>query len=305
MASEDSLVGILLCSYNGGRFLGEQLASIERQSHLAWRLVISDDGSTDGTLGIAEEFMNKHPDRVAIVEGQGRGFARNFLTATARAPFKARYWAFCDQDDIWEPDKLSRAVDALAQAPSEVPVLYCSRTLLIDSSGNRLGFSPLCTLTPAFQNALVQNVASGNTMVFNEAARRLLVAAGENAVAFHDWLLYLVVTGCGGKVFYDSHPTVRYRQHDRNVVGYWGGVKGYLVRANILFRGVFKSWIDGNLKAMSRIQSRLTQPNLEILLAFSNMRHKGLVNRFVTLKKLGITHQNRLAINLATIFNKL
>lgn len=303
--TEEFQTGILLCTYNGARYLGEQLESIERQTRAAWGLAISDDGSTDDTLDVAQGFMNEHPDRVSIVKGQGMGFAKNFLNLAARPPFKAEYWAFCDQDDIWEADKLARALEDLAAVSPEVPALYCSRTLLIDSGGERLGFSPVFTLAPSFQNALVQNIASGNTMVFNEAARRLLAEANENTVAFHDWLLYLVVTGCGGKVFYDRIPAVRYRQHGRNIVGDRGNIKGYLTSADILFRGVFKSWIDGNLKAMMRIQSSLTQSNLQILTAFSDLRNKGLVRRFLTLNKLGVAHQSPLKIVLATLCNKL
>ena len=303
--TEEFQTGILLCTYNGAPYLGEQLESIERQTHAAWGLAISDDGSTDDTLDVAQGFMNEHPDRVSIVKGQGMGFAKNFLNLVARPPFKAEYWAFCDQDDIWEADKLARALEDLAAVSPEVPALYCSRTLLIDSGGERLGFSPVFTLAPSFQNALVQNIASGNTMVFNEAARRLLAEANEDTVAFHDWLLYLVVTGCGGKVFYDRYPTVRYRQHGNNVLGGMWNIKGYLNRADILFKGVFKSWIDGNLNAMMRIQPSLTRPNLHVLAAFSDMRNRGFVHRFLALKKLKVTHQSPLIIVLATLCNRL
>jgi glycosyltransferase involved in cell wall biosynthesis len=305
MDSQDAVIGILLCTYNGGNYLDEQLESIARQTYSEWQLVISDDGSTDNTVEVAKRFMDAHPDQTHLIRGQGSGFAQNFMLATSNPPFAAKYWAFCDQDDVWEPDKLARAVDVLHKVPLEAPSLYCSRTSLIDSQSNEFGLSPISNVTPGFKNALVQNIASGNTMVFNEAARRLLIEANHESVPFHDWLLYLVVTGCGGHVFYDPYPSVRYRQHGGNVVGYWGGIRGYLVRAVILFRGVFKSWIDGNLKAMNRIKSSLTMPNLEILYAFSDMRHKGLAHRFIALNRLGIHHQNPLAIILATIFNKL
>jgi glycosyltransferase involved in cell wall biosynthesis len=295
----------LLCTYNGSPFLGEQLDSIDRQTYAGWRLVISDDGSTDGTLKIAKEFMDGHPDRVCIIEGPDKGFAGNFLAVAAKPPFRAEYWAFCDQDDIWEPDKLSKAVQMLAKVLPEVPALYCSRTLLIDARGKKLGSSPIFTLVPSFHNALVQNIASGNTMVFNEAARRLLAEASEGEVFFHDWLLYLVVTGCGGKVFYDREHTVRYRQHGSNILGGGGSIKGYLLRADILFRGIFKSWIDGNLKAMMRIQSRLPQSHLQLLAAFSDMRNQGLVERFLALKRLRVAHQSPLVILVAALCNKL
>lgn len=305
MNPKDAPIGILLGTYNGDRFLQEQLESIGRQTHTGWRLVISDDGSTDETLDIAKAFHNRHQDRVAIIKGQGKGFAQNFLTMTARPPFAAEYWAFCDQDDIWEVGKLSRAIDALAKVPPGVPALYCSRTALIDSEGKFLGFPPLSTVQPAFTNALVQNIASGNTMVFNEAARQLLIEANDESIPFHDWLLYLVVTGCGGVVYYDPQPGVRYRQHGGNLVGYWGGVKGYLVRAGIMFRGEFRSWIDGNLKGVSHISAKLTDSNRQVMEAFKELRFRGMLYRFAAIKRRGIVHQNPLAIFLAVLFNKL
>lgn len=308
MVANNPLTGILLCTFNGGRFLSEQLASIERQTHPAWQLVVSDDGSTDGTIDIIQKFQRKHPDRVSLITGQGRGFVQNFLAVTAQPAFSAEYWAFCDQDDVWGADKLSRAAAALAEASPDVAALYCSRTMFIDKSGNNLGLSPLCKRAPSFQNALAQNIASGNTMVFNEAARRLLVEANDDAVAFHDWLLYLVVSGCGGSVFYDPYPGVRYRQHGGNVLGPLGGWQGYWNRAGLIFRGEFKSWIDGNLKAMAKIQPWLTEPNRQILAAFANMRQQGLVQRLAALNKLGIAHQSpagNAAIMLAAICNKL
>jgi len=308
MAIEDVVTGILLCTYNGGRFLDEQLTSIERQSHPSWRLMISDDGSTDDTLDIIERFRKRHPDKVRLTSGHGKGFAQNFLTLTSAPAFEAEYWAFCDQDDIWETDKLARAVAALADAAPDIAALYCSRTLFVDVDGNSLGFPPVCKRAPSFQNALVQNISSGNTMVFNETARSLLCAAGNDAVAFHDWLLYLVVTGCGGSVFYDSYPGVRYRQHGSNVLGPLGGWKGYLHRANLIFGGGLKTWVDGNLNAMTRIQASLTESNQNTLAAFSDIRHQRLIRRIVGLNKLGITHQHpvgNVAVIMAALCDRL
>lgn len=298
-------LGIFLCTYNGERYLRDQLDSIARQSYPGWTLTISDDGSTDGTLEIARSFESAYRERVRLVEGPKRGFAQNFMRAAKNPSFEAKFWAFSDQDDVWEHDKLARAVEVLEKVPHGTPALYCSRTTLIDSEGKLLGPSPLSTVPPDFKHALVQNIASGNTMVFNEAARQLLVEANDASIHFHDWLLYLVVTGCGGVVYYDSRPGVRYRQHGGNIVGYMAGLRGYLARAGIMFRGEFSASIEGNLKAISHIKARLTDSNRQVMEAFAQLRSRGLPYRFAAIRRLGIVHQNPLAIFLAVLFNKL
>src|SRR5262249_46946867 len=159
---------ILLCTLNGERFLVEQLASLERQTFTNWRLVASDDGSNDHTKSILQAFKRSHETgKVEIIDGPQRGAPANFLFLACRQNPVSDYYAFCDQDDVWEADKLARAIAILEQAPPGVPALYGSRTSLIDESGEKFGLSPLFPKTPTFRCALVQSIAGGNTMVFN------------------------------------------------------------------------------------------------------------------------------------------
>src|ERR1700739_798064 len=111
-------VAILLCTYNGARFLPQQLASYEAQDFAGWRLVVSDDGSQDATLALLEEFQNKHgPSRVEIRQGPRLGFVANFLSLICDPAIKADYYALSDQDDVWSSGKLSRARPHLPNAP--------------------------------------------------------------------------------------------------------------------------------------------------------------------------------------------
>ncbi|PAV69458.1 hypothetical protein WR25_25680 [Diploscapter pachys] len=113
--------------------------------------------------------------------------ATNFAPAALIASL-ADYYAWCDQDDIWHPEKLARAVTRLSSVPEGVPALYCARTELVDQDGKHLGFSPVYSRSACFRNALVQNIAGGNTMVFNDALMKLLREAGNNAtIVSHDW----------------------------------------------------------------------------------------------------------------------
>jgi hypothetical protein len=110
----------------------------------------------------------------AIHAGPAEGSTANFLSLTCRADIDADYFAYADQDDVWESDKLERAVNWLKTIPEGVPALYGSRTLLVDARNQHIGYSPLFEREPNFRNALVQSIAGGNTMVFNRAARDLL-----------------------------------------------------------------------------------------------------------------------------------
>ena len=97
-------VAILLCTFNGARFLPMQLASFEAQDHQDWRLFVSDDGSEDSTLGLAEAFRKKHgADRVFIRKGPQKGFVANFLSLICDPAVNGDYYAFSDQDDVWLP----------------------------------------------------------------------------------------------------------------------------------------------------------------------------------------------------------
>ena len=215
-------VAILLCLFDGGRFLRSQLDSIERQTHRNWLLFASDDGSADEGMTMVRAFQKKHGrDRVTIQNGPGRGFVSNFLSLICQPGVSADYYAFSDQDDVWEDDKLVRALTWLSGIPRETPAVYGSRTSLIDPDGRKVALSPLFRRPPSFANALVQNIAGGNTMVFNEAARQLFIKAGGVVdVPSHDWWLYLLTTASGGLVHYDPYCSVQYRRHERNLVGW-------------------------------------------------------------------------------------
>src|SRR6266853_2992806 len=146
-------VTILLCTFNGELFLAQQLASLERQTFKNWKLVASDDGSSDQTKSILNAFRKSFaPGKVKIIDGPRRGAPANFLSLACGKNLASDYYAFCDQDDVWEADKLARAIDVLERAGPGVPALYGSRTSLIDENGKTTGFSPLFPKPPTFRS---------------------------------------------------------------------------------------------------------------------------------------------------------
>ncbi len=302
-------VAILLGTFHGQQYLAEQLNSFAAQTHSNWEVWASDDGSTDHTLEILESFKGKWPaSRLWIQAGPGRGFVANFLALTCNANILADYYAYSDQDDIWDADKLERALQWLESIPEKVPALYCARTRLVDSNNQELGCSALFG-NPCFANALVQSIAGGNTMVFNNAARALLLQAGARLpVVYHDWWAYMAVTGCGGKVFFDRTPSLRYRQHDANLVGMNSSWGARLQRMRKLWQGQHRKWNEDNIAALRTLENQLTPENKEILNHFAKAREQGIFSRLVHLSRSGVSRQTRLgniALLLAVIFKKL
>ncbi len=296
-------VAICLCTYNGQNYLNEQLQSIAIQSYANWEVWASDDGSVDSTVEILQACKQQWSEaRLCITSGPRQGFATNFLALVCNPDINTEYYAYADQDDIWEVDKLQRAIDYLCTVDPDTPALYCSRTRLIDAKNNEIGFSPCFQKPPCFANALMQNMGGGNTMVFNKAARSLLCEAGANIdVVTHDWWGYIAISGCGGKVFYDHYPSLRYRQHANNAVGMNANWSARFVRIRLAWQGQFRTWNDKNIDALHRLRERLTPENRAILDQFSTSRKRWLLPRLIGFKRAGLYRQTFLG-NLGLIF---
>jgi len=286
-------VAILLCTLNGARFLPSQLASFEQQEFPHWHVLASDDGSSDETNAILSIFQRKHgADKVDIRIGPRKGPVANFLSLACEQNLKGDYFAFSDQDDIWEPDKLARAVGWLRKIPAEIPGLYCSRTHLIDAQDRAIGLSPRFQKKPSFCNALVQNLAGGNTMVFNQKARALLMHYGSTIdVPVHDWWLYLITTAAGGQVYYDSYPSVRYRVHADNLIGSNASWASRMKRLRMLMGGRFREWTEQNTKALDPFRPHMTTENRKIFDLFCQARHQPLVPRAMGFARSGVYRQ--------------
>lgn len=292
-AVRNERVAILLATFNGERHLSRQLDSILGQDHRDWVVFASDDGSSDRTLSILREFQAKAgADRLVLLQGPQAGYAANFMSLLRRSSVTGDFYAFCDQDDCWEPNKLSRALAWARQQPADRPALYCGRTRLIDDEGQSTGYSPLFARKPGFSNALAQSLAGGNTMLLNTAARALMTLPPEGlAVTSHDWWAYLVVAGCGGSVHYDAVPTVGYRQHEGNLIGSNAGMRSRLDRLQKMLGGSYKSWNDINLIGLDALETKLTQDNRSILALFKGVRGAWFLKRLWSLRRSGIYRQ--------------
>ncbi len=298
VASADCHVVIAMAMHNGCGRLPQQLDSFRDQSHANWSLVASDDGSTDASKRLVAEFgagLDRNP--VVCLAGPCRGYAENFLSVLRRMPPGDCWLAFSDQDDVWTPDRLERGVQSLRDLPAGTPGLYCSRTMICDDELRPLRLSAPRPRAPGFRNALVQNIAAGNTILLNPAAAALVreAAAEAGRVIAHDWWVYQIVSGAGGTVVHDDEPTVQYRQHDGNQIGANDGARARLRRFRMILSGEYRRWNDVNVAALYGSAARLTPENRALLADFDRMRRAPLAARLRTMRRLGLYRQTRLS----------
>lgn len=222
----EPLVDILLASYNGECYIAEQIESIQQQTYTNWRLLISDDCSTDGTLDIVRRFASMD-SRIEIVSANCKygGAKENFFAAMGYSD--SSYCMFCDQDDVWLPNKVEITLEAMMQLEAKAPLVptlvftdmkVVSTNLdIIDDSFER--FSAIDPTRTGFRQVLAQSIGAGCTMMINSMVRELaLRIENTDDVIMHDWWLCLIASAFG-QIGYLDVPTSLYRQHSNNEVG--------------------------------------------------------------------------------------
>lgn len=209
-------VQIILSTYNGQKYLKELMDSVLNQDYPNLEILIRDDGSSDDTLSILRKYSDFK--NVQILQEKNLGVIKSFFRLLQLSSDDAEYIAFCDQDDVWEKDKISRAISLLERCSENMPVMYCSRTILVNEKLKIIGYSQIPKRKPSFNNALVQNIATGCTIIINDVARQLISREFPSLVRMHDWWIYQVVSAFG-EIIYDEESKILYRQHSSNVVG--------------------------------------------------------------------------------------
>lgn len=295
-----STIIIGLALFNGARHLAEQLGSIGHQDWTDWRLILSDDGSSDDSLAIARAFAASRPSgQVVIVDGPRKGSAINFLSLLDRAP-KDSFFAYSDQDDVWHPGKLSRAMSMLNGIDG--PAVYGARTTVCDADLHPLAPSKRFDGPFDFANALIQCVVGGNTALLNPAALALAQQAAPHAAAAgivaHDWWTYQIVTGAGGQVVRDNEQVLLYRQHGSNLMGRNDTASAMAARLSKLVDGEFGGWLNRNLAALRPVSHLLTAENRAILHEFDRALDLRGPRQAMILRRLGI-HRQTLPANIA------
>lgn len=308
--NSSACIAVVLAHFNGSSWLERQLQSIQNQTHKFIDVYIFDDCSRETEFNRCKKIASKYPVVKKIFQAPfNRGFSSNFINGLRIVGDGYDYYAFSDQDDIWYSYKLEKAIASMDKFPSETPTLYCGRTEISDELCDQtLGYSPSFKKPYTFANALVQNIGGGNTMVLNAAVRDLLFEGDRDlTVVSHDWWCYQVVTGAGGHVIYDLEPCLKYRQHDRNLVGANIGWRARFLRLRALLQGRFRKWNDINLEALLARKDLLTTTNQRVIDDFVKARQVPLLKRLMLFKRSGVYRQSLLGdltLLLAIILNK-
>jgi glycosyltransferase involved in cell wall biosynthesis len=268
-------VVVLMSTYNGARYVAEQLRSILGQLPADGLVLVRDDGSQDDTVQVVQALRDP---RVSVTQGLNLGFGASFLTLLGLVPKDAGLVLFSDQDDVWLPGKIERARQALA-AFGEVPALYGSAQMLVDEYLNPLHATDPWPSPPSFCGALTENVITGCTAALNHAAVQLLQRAGPaSGVRFHDWWCYLVISAFG-HVIYDEQPSILYRQHAHNQIGHgagWWGRQRQMLR--FIARNDWVGILLGQVQALHLHYGRcLPASRVQLLHRYFGETNQGMV----------------------------
>lgn len=220
------MVSVLLASYNGEKYIRDQLESILNQTLSDLSVVISDDCSTDGTPAVIREYEERYPGRIRSLRNRERSGSAQDNFFRLLSSVSDEYVMLCDQDDVWIQDKAEVTLREMkrleAQWGTEIPLLVHGDLSVTDGEGRILResmakYQKIAVHDNRFSHYLVENNITGNTAMVNRAFLRLLAEIPEEC-AMHDWWLGLLAS-CFGRISYLARPLVLYRQHGKNQVG--------------------------------------------------------------------------------------
>lgn len=273
------LVCVLMSTYNGGMYLHEQLESISRQENVIVQLVVRDDGSSDNTIDVLNSWKQKI-NMTVVSDSRNIGSTNSFFKLMQIAPI-ADYYAFSDQDDIWKPKKLINACRQLDDVKNNIK-MYCSNLDLYYDGKIRGKMRPDEIRYDCYK-AILENIATGCTMVFSRDLLLLINSRRYCDIIPHDHWIYLV-TMFTGIVIYDTQSYIYYRQHDNQQLGYdttWHKRLGYWGKhAHSFFMEKTRSKTARCLLAY--FGDAISESKINILMLFLNYK-KSLISRVVML----------------------
>lgn len=211
------MVNILISTYNGEKYIKEQLDSIFAQTYQDFHIYIRDDGSTDGTVDEIVQYQCKasYRDRMTLIRGENVGFSKSFF-ALLKEAHEGDYWAFCDQDDVWYPDKLKLAVHWMeGKADRKIPLLYHSGFELGNADLSEKQIYAPHAFPYQFYNAITSNIFFGFSITINRFLYEELILADPAVIKYHDWFASMIVAAFG--YYHLSHQVMAvHRQHEDN-----------------------------------------------------------------------------------------
>lgn len=284
-------VNILLSTYNGERFLAEQIRSIQEQSFSDWNLLIRDDGSSDSTRQIIQDFVasDKRIRFINPEETVNLGVIKSFHSLLKVE--EADVYFFSDQDDVWLPEKMQMMLDEVSHHPTQQPLMVYTDLTVVNQDLETMAESMIRSQSHHANTELVQelteNTVTGGVSLVNHALAELWT--GTEDVIMHDWYLALLATAFGKLVFIDQ-PGELYRQHSDNVLGartLSKRVKKW-IRPHILFTTYWDLIKRSQKQASNLLEFPLTDEDRDLVQAFVTIMDKPLLQRYQTLKRFGL-----------------
>jgi len=232
--NEGKKVLVIMSTYNGEKYLQEQIDSLLEQVGVQVTLIIRDDGSKDNTSMILQNYSEKNTN-IYVSLGKNIGFRKSFYTTLVQSFDEYDYYAFSDQDDVWCKNKLLKAIEALEKENIR-PALYASALKVVDQNLNFMYDNTFDKLNITYGSAISRQRLAGCTMVFNKDLFRLCqffsMTDELNNLFSHDGAVYFICLACGGKVLFDRNSYIRFRRHEGTVTEHG---KGLLKRMQSVF----------------------------------------------------------------------
>lgn len=295
-------VSIVLATYNGASYLEEQLDSVLANTFTDWTMEICDDGSNDRTLAIIEEYQKQYPGKFFLHRNeQNLGVTTNFLEGAKRAA--GEYIMFCDQDDVWLPDKIEKTLKKLKEREAAIgkktPIVVFTDAKLVDGvlrtiSDSFFGYNGLDTSKTDLAHLLIENKVIGCTTMFNRAVADKIIRFPTMA-RYHDWWIALIAATFG-EVTYLEEPTMLYRQHGNNVVGsqnffqyVMDRIKNIKEQKQSLLEDERQAWEFYDI-----YKDMLLEEQAQILLDFSSMNHANWIEKRDRLFRYGFWKSGKL-----------
>jgi len=286
-----------MATYNGDQYLSEQINSILRQSCKEWQLTIRDDNSRDNTRDIIKEYTQRYPEKIKLVsDGDDNiGASQNFLRLIGHTD--TDYVMFCDQDDVWLPNKIEITFDKMKETEDKfgknTPILIHTDSKVVDNNLNIISdsFWKFQHLKPqkgkSLNRLIVQNTITGNTVMINKTLKNKIKLLPEQTIMY-DWWISLAAVAFG-KIDYVPRATILYRQHDSNNIGAKEWSLGYIMNMARLNRSNFKSILQKTqlqAKAFLDIfRDELIEKDIDLLNVYSTLSRQSFFIKRLNLIK--------------------
>lgn len=301
MNSERPVIDILLATYNGEKYIKQQIDSIINQSYTNWNLIIRDDGSTDRTLEIINQYITTFPGKVHLLCDHEKNLGPSGNFSRLLEGSKADYTMFCDQDDVWKDSKIEITFQKMKalEGSKLVPVLIHTDLKVVDTNlrtiaDSMFSFQKLNKNFATINYLLVQNNITGCTMMINKKLRDISKPIPEEVI-MHDWWIALVAVAFG-KIGFVDYPTIQYRQHGANDTGakrYSIDLMKRMKSVKKMYQIVNKNIVQANC-FYERYKTSLDEQTKEVVSQYISLLDYSPIKRLFILKNRGYHKQGTL-----------